>query len=354
MLVLVADAQIPGQTGSQVGALYNGGQNARPRLNKASCASNNALVAVDFQVVVSVNPSFPTIPYGVLFADDVPIPAVNPNTNTTASGGVSTALVSAVTCAEPVQADIIQDNIPLLGLQLAFPMSQYNPSVPTVSDFMADLCNADGGVRTRRAYCFGVRNGQGATTTVRGGDGPDIDTIAPGVPSNIRAQSGDGYIEVTLGAPAGVDAVEAQNMTYVVQVRQCSPPDAGTPDAAVVTTDGGTDAGTPDAAVDDGPCGPFRNVGSAARSPVRVEDLQNGVQYEMRAYAIDDFGNEGPPSTQTVFANPVKEYGLLDLYGGEVAGFSCGQTRGGLGVVLLWALGWYGARRRRNSLGGSR
>ncbi|MBI5498242.1 MAG: hypothetical protein HY904_24785 [Deltaproteobacteria bacterium] len=314
--------QYPTTGASQVGALYSGGDNGRPKLNKGNCGSNTSRVSVDFQVITTVNPSFPQQPFGVLYWQDAPIPA--PVVSTGSSGGYQQTLTSPVNCAEPVAEQVVTDNILLIPGQAAFPLSQYNPLVPTVSEFMDDLCRADGGVRTRRAYCFGVRNGQGGTTSVRGGDGPDIDTEPPAAPSGIRVEAGDLYALLTLGAPAGSDAVEAQAMQYQVESRECAPPDGGVPDA------GELDAGTVDAGW--GPCGPFERRGGSAHSPVRVGGLRNGVSYELRALAVDDFGNEGPVSS-SVFVTPVKEYGLLDLYGGQVVGVSCQQ-----GPALAWWL----------------
>ena len=330
--------------GYQVGALYTGGNGARPRLNQANCDTFDDLrVAVDFQTAVTLNTTG-VVPYGVLYTDDVPIPAVTQQSASSGGAGTTATLTAAVGCGEPVASRIIQDNIPLPAGAGAFALSRYLVSNPTVSDVMMDLCNnPDGGVRVRRAYCLGIRNGQGSTTVVRGGDGPDIDTQPPGVPSSIRVEAGDQYADVYLTPPAGTDSVEALAMRYVIQGRKCQRA-LFDGDGGVVNADAGwNDAGAND--VGDLFCEAWRQVGGPALSPVQVTGLDNSVDYQFRAYAVDDFDNSGPTGG-TAYGRPRKEYGLLDLYGNPVYGGSCSQGPLGMmaALALLLALG---ARQRR-------
>lgn len=327
----------------QVGALYVGGENARPRLNRSNCGSFGSAPAVDYQLVVNLA-GLGTLPVGVLYTEDVPIPA--PPTQTTTASGTTVALVSSVTCAEPVAGKILVDNIPLLPGTSRFPLSQYYTNPPSVSDLMDDLCNnADGGVRKRRAFCLGVRNGQGAATQVRGGDGPDVDTIVPGAPAAIRVENGDAYLTVTLTAPSGTDAVEANAMRYVLEARECDSSlfgDAGAlPDAGPAPADGGAGQDALDPF-----CGEWRQVAGPALSPITVSGLRNGTHYQLRGQAVDDFDNTGPIGG-SAFGQPIKEYGLLDLYGGQVYGGTCAQLDGMSAGVMVGAVWWMVAWARR-------
>ena len=318
MLALVLVSSISGlvsaQT-SQAGAKYLG---ARPVLNKSNCSSVATPVDVQFDLIVSAAPTNTTgtivQPVGVLYVHDSEIPAavVNPATTTGPNGQqIPNIYVSPVQCPEPTAANILtpqftgRDNILLTPGTITLTLRQQQIQV-TVNALMEDLCNsADGGVRKRRAICFGIRNGQGGTTVVRAGDGPDIDTQIPGEPTRLTAQDGDEEIQLSVTPPNTGDAVERAQMRYRVKYRQCTPEqglvDAGTPDAAVAPvqdagmvdaggTDGGdTDGGTPDAGVPDaavvveelGPCGAYTDFPSDPLvSPVRVTGLQNGVTYQ--------------------------------------------------------------------------
>lgn len=339
-------SQVVGQPNIQVGALYSGGDNSRPRLNKNNCGTFGSPPAVDFQVVV--NNAGATLPVGVLYREDVSIPAQV--VTTTPTPGTPTPVTTAVTCAEPTSSNIIRDNIPITGTTLTFTLVSQYPNIPSVSDVMQDLCErTDGGVRKRRAYCFGVRNGTGGATQSRGGDGPDIDTIAPGPPANIRAESGDSYLTVTLLPPNGTDAVEGLNMRYVPEIRECDASlfvDGGVLPDAGPAGDGGT-------AVDvlDPFCGEWRQVGGPVVSPLSLTNLENGKHYEVRAWAVDDFDNSGPRGG-SAFGHPIKEYGLLDLYGQPVYGGSCSQldttsTVALLGAVWLVCTRWTQRRGKR-------
>jgi uncharacterized protein (TIGR03382 family) len=335
---------------SQVGALYLGGDTSRPKLNRSNCNDNSTRVSVVFNVFAVTNTAggFGVAPSGVLYQQDVTIP---PAYTGSASGGPQ-QYRAAVNCLDPT-TDTFTLEVPLLSSTLTtFQASQYVAPVPTVSEFMSDLCNnADGGVRIRRAYCFGVRNGQGGAVLARGGDGPDIDTQAPNAPTVLSVQPGDTEAQLTVGIPPGTDSVEAANMKFVPQMRECSIPDAGAASSDAGEVDAGSsDGGTADAG--EGPCGPFHDVGGAAASPVTVGNLVNGKSYELRAYAVDDFGNQGPPSSVSVFVAPRKEYGLLDLLGGGASGFSCADTNTAGGTPGLMVVGVVGAvlvwRRRKS------
>jgi hypothetical protein len=334
-------------TGS-VSALYTGGDSSRPKLNRDNCRSS-ALVDVTYNYTMSNAGIMGAVVLGVLYKQDFSIPA-SASDGTTASSynpyGTVTG-TSPVQCTEPTSDNILQDNIPLAEMG-SVSLTQLKSI--TVADLMDDLCDSESGVRKRRAVCLGLRNGSGSNTVARGGDGPDIDTEPPGAPSSISARAGDAMMEVTLGAPAEADAVETAQMRYVVEHRRCTPEQAGAPADAGKDGDGGAalsaDAGVPDAGPEQvGACGEFSR-GSARSSPVVVTGLVNGVTYQVRARAVDEFGNVGSPGGST-FGTPAKEYGFLDLYGGEVYGFSCSQDRGWTvgGVLLVGA--WALSRRRR-------
>ncbi|MEW5849722.1 MAG: hypothetical protein AB2A00_12970 [Myxococcota bacterium] len=359
--ILLSGALLPGQilqgtTTAQVGALYEGGDNGRPRLNAERCRDLTGAVEVVYTVNVTTTGVTLTNPTGVLYTQDVSIPA--PSTSTaSSSGGVAVVptLTSPVQCSEPQDGKILLDNIAMGqgAFELRLSQMRYTP----LSDLMSDLCETDGGVRKRRAVCLGIRGGQGNNTVARGGDGPDIDTVPPGAPGAISAEVGDGEAHVSVDPPANADNVERALMTYVIQYRRCTPEQAGVDTGSSSSSSGGTadggtrDAGRPDAATtteDLGECGAYAES-SAQGSPVEVTGLENGVTYQLRARAVDDFGNAGPAGTQTIFVTPKKEYGFLDLYQGPVYGLSC-QQMGGSSLWWFMAAGaWWVIRRRNRS-----
>jgi hypothetical protein len=328
-------AAVLGQTAT-VSALYVGGDSARPRLNAATCG---ATTAVDVQYTLTVSAAAGVTPVAVLYTQDVSIPAATTTSTSAASS-------SPVSCGDPSSDKILTgcsqgtcDGIALQSGSVSLLLSSLRPT--TVQGLVSDLCGSATGVRVRRAICLAVRNGTGGNILARGGDGPDMDTLVPGAPLNLSLQAGDSLILATVDPPSGTDAVEQAGMTFVAEYRPCEPPDAGS------AADGGSDAGGQDAAATD-PCGAFSST-AAQDSPVEVDTLTNGTGYEVRVFAVDDFGNAGSP-TASAFATPVEEYGFLDLYARPIYGVSCMQGQAGVwlsGVVLGAGAAVMRRRRRR-------
>ena len=256
--------------GNQVGAKYVGGA---PRLTGGNCG-DGTLVNVHYDVIASTQsattggfgvPQVPTQPYGVIYKQDVPVPALtnNPATTGGSSGfGGQTQLVSTVPCNEPTDNDVLVTPFPLQVGSSSFNLTdRYQISV---QDLMADLCaDVDGGIRTMRAVCFAIKAGQTGSSLAL--------------------------------------------------------------------------------------CGSFTRTGNAGFSPLTLDGLNNGKSYEVRAIAVDDFGNVGPPGS-SVFGTPQKEYSFLDLQQGSNYGFSgCTQSGGGAAAMVLAAFGVRSLLRRRKS-----
>jgi uncharacterized protein (TIGR03382 family) len=87
------------------------------------------------------------------------------------------------------------------------------------------------------------------------------------------------------------------------------------------------------------------------QSRITVKNLQNGVTYQLAAYAIDAAGNESTDAA-TAEGIPIKTLGFYEKYreanGAETGG--CGATGGGMaGGALLSVLGfWLFSRRKRS------
>jgi uncharacterized protein (TIGR03382 family) len=86
------------------------------------------------------------------------------------------------------------------------------------------------------------------------------------------------------------------------------------------------------------------------QSRITVKNLQNGVTYQLAAYAIDAAGNESVEAA-TAEGIPIKTVGFYEKYreaGGAETG--CGATGGGMaGGALLSVLGfWLFSRRNRS------
>jgi uncharacterized protein (TIGR03382 family) len=84
---------------------------------------------------------------------------------------------------------------------------------------------------------------------------------------------------------------------------------------------------------------------------IQVEDLENDVVYELRAFSIDVVGNVSETAT-TAEGTPTKTFGFYEKYrlsGGQETG-GCGATGGGLaGSAMLAVLGfWLSSRRNRS------
>jgi uncharacterized protein (TIGR03382 family) len=84
---------------------------------------------------------------------------------------------------------------------------------------------------------------------------------------------------------------------------------------------------------------------------IQVEDLENDVLYQLRAYAIDAAGNVSETAA-TAEGTPTKTFGFYEKYrlaGGQETG-GCGATGGGLaGGAMLAVLGfWLSSRRNRS------
>ncbi|WNG35355.1 hypothetical protein F0U61_18025 [Archangium violaceum] len=85
--------------------------------------------------------------------------------------------------------------------------------------------------------------------------------------------------------------------------------------------------------------------------PIRVENLENEVTYQVRAYAIDEADNESEQFA-TGQGTPTRSLGFYEYYleaGGTETG-GCGATGGGLaGGAVLAVLGiWLSSRRNRS------
>ncbi|MEW5849059.1 MAG: hypothetical protein AB2A00_09600 [Myxococcota bacterium] len=332
-------ALLPGQTiTAQVGALYEGGDAARPQLNRSKCDDLQGVVDVRYTYALAQTGTITTVPVAVLYTQDVNIPAASSTTTDTTT---TTTTTSPVTCSEPADDNILLDNIALssdTGEVLVSSLLYL-----TLDELMGELCDEEAGVRKRRAVCLGIRPSSGSTTVARGGDGPDIDTEPPGAPGSLSAQEGDAIAIVDVGAPADADATERAEMTYVVQYRRCTPEEAAAH---------GVDAGDAGVATEMDPCGQYVET-SAQASPVEVSGLDNDVVYQLRAYAVDGFGNAGPASEATAFVTPRKEYGFLDLYGAPLHGASCGHARVSAAeplLLLVMVAVVRGLRRRRRGL----
>ncbi|MEW5854991.1 MAG: hypothetical protein AB2A00_39815 [Myxococcota bacterium] len=347
--LVLSFALAPNQTlTAQVGALYEGGDAARPQLNGTDCQDLSGAVDVRYTYALSSSTTLTTTPVAVLYIQDVSIPAAS--TTTTDTTGTTTTTTSSVACSEPADDKILLDNITLTATSGELLLSSLR--YLSLEELMSDLCDEEEGIRKRRAVCLGIRPGSGTTTVARGGDGPDIDTEPPGAPRSLSAQEGDAMALVQAEAPSDADSVERGEMTYVVQYRPCTPEEAAldAPDAGDAGTADAGDGGTGDANTEStGPCGEWAAT-DAQGSPVVVSNLGNNVVYQLRAYAVDGFGNSGPVGDDTVFVTPRQEYAFLDLYGQPVYGVSCAHASSAAAeplTVLTLYLAVRGIRGRR-------
>ena len=134
----------------------------------------------------------------------------------------------------------------------------------------------------------------------------------------------------------GAPLIEAVNpLDRALQVQVSAPDDAS--EMRLVVTREGTEITSVRQGVD--------------QSRIEVKNLQNGVTYQLSAYAIDAAGNE---SLEAALAEgtPIKTLGFYEKYresgGAETGG--CGATGGGMaGGALLSVLGfWLFSRRNRS------
>ena len=82
----------------------------------------------------------------------------------------------------------------------------------------------------------------------------------------------------------------------------------------------------------------------------RMDGLENGVEYAVRAYAIDAAENQSDPSEPTN-GRPVASRGFFEAYkdalGAETGG--CGAAGGGIaGSAVLAVLGFWLSRRKQS------
>ncbi|PTL77522.1 MXAN_2561 family MXYO-CTERM-anchored protein [Vitiosangium sp. GDMCC 1.1324] len=87
------------------------------------------------------------------------------------------------------------------------------------------------------------------------------------------------------------------------------------------------------------------------KGSIRVEGLENGVTYQLVAFALDEADNKSAAS-EVKEATPIKTKGFLEVYadaGGEETG-GCGAAGGGVvGGAVLAVLGfWLSSRRNRS------
>ena len=82
---------------------------------------------------------------------------------------------------------------------------------------------------------------------------------------------------------------------------------------------------------------------------VQIDGLENGVTYQVQAYAYDQAGNESAASAAKD-ATPIKTQGFIELYGEAGGTQGCGVAGGGMmGGAMLAALGfWLFSRRNRS------
>jgi hypothetical protein len=153
-------------------------------------------------------------------------------------------------------------------------------------------------------------------------------------------------------APAVPGAPEVTGLDKALSVRVSPPADAATLRVQVqALTAGGADGGVdPDGGV--GTVGdPILSDEQSTDNPVfRVEGLQNGVVYTVRAQAIDRAGNASAFS-EVAQGTPVASRGFFGAYvdaGGEEMG-GCGAAGGSLaGGVALAVLGLWLSRRKQS------
>ena len=126
----------------------------------------------------------------------------------------------------------------------------------------------------------------------------------------------------------------ASGLDNAISVSVSAPDDATEVSMTVMLADG-TQVGSKRQAV---------GVGSLV-----VKGLENGVTYQVQAYAYDGAGNQSDPSA-TVEVTPIKTTGFVELYEGAGGSTGCGAVGGGLaGGAMLAALGlWLFSRRNRS------
>src|SRR5690606_16740018 len=118
----------------------------------------------------------------------------------------------------------------------------------------------------------------------------DVDTLAPGSPDITSVVGGDEKLTLTVG---GLDASLGDVYEFDIHYRPCQ----GDADDAGVATDGGTaeEIIEDEESTCDAP-GPYRVRQGVDGSSIVLSGLENGVTYEVRVVAVDDFGNVGEPS----------------------------------------------------------
>lgn len=97
----------------------------------------------------------------------------------------------------------------------------------------------------------------------------------------------------------------------------------------------------------------YSDFTSASGVERRVEDLENGVEYELWIEARDDAGNIGDGS-ESILVTPVESYDYWELYkqnGGTAEGCSSSGGSGTFGLLAAVLGLFLGLRRRRHLLG---
>lgn len=151
--------------------------------------------------------------------------------------------------------------------------------------------------------------------------------------------------------PQVPSAPTAVGLDEALSVRVTPPSDATTMRVQVQALSAGTDAGT-DADGGAGTVGdPILSEEQATDNPVfRVENLQNGVTYEVRALAFDRAGNRSGLS-DAVQGTPIASSGFFGAYvnaGGDETG-GCGAAGGSIaGGAALAILGMWLSRRKQS------
>ncbi|MCP3097738.1 hypothetical protein LZ198_02475 [Myxococcus sp. K15C18031901] len=145
--------------------------------------------------------------------------------------------------------------------------------------------------------------------------------VAPDAPSVTGL---DGALSVSVSVPSTATQLRVEVVSLVAGE------DGGTPTAGDVVS-------SKDQATDN--------------TTFRMDNLENGVQYGVRAFAFDKAGNQSPASALST-GTPIPSNGFWDAYidaGGKETG-GCGAGGGGIALgAVLAALGFWVTSRRKQS-----
>ena len=184
-------------------------------------------------------------------------------------------------------------------------------------------CTEEGIENTRYNLCIGVSLAEGGTTPVGLASGSPIlratvlvDTVIPPAPSTFSVSGADGTFRVNVGMPSNNNQVNI----YVVRYREAGDETDDVPE--------GTDCNTWEPGTFS-TSEYFRRGDANDASSFDIGSVENGVNYEVCAGAIDVAGNQGTFSV-VQRARPSNECDFIECYPGEPPTGYCGNVPAGM------------------------